>query len=87
MCLIAEISLQPFNSLLRMLFQGFEVVVGGNKYFAFSKYEVRAKANVSICDRTLPGWSHEMSSKNWACYVGYKTTKVAPKTLKPSPSR
>lgn len=32
--------------------QGFEVVLNGTKYFAFSKYI----NTVSYCDQTLPGW-------------------------------
>ena len=48
--------------------QGFEVVLNGTKYFAFSKY----MGTVSYCDQTLPGWSHDAQdvSQNWACYYG-----------------
>ena len=48
--------------------QGFEVVLNGTKYFAFSKYV----GSVSYCDKTLPGWSHDAQdvSQNWACYYG-----------------
>ena len=48
--------------------QGFEVVVGGRKYFAFSNYT----GKVSHCQSTLNGWSHDISGNDWACYYGVK---------------
>ena len=52
--------------------QGFEVVLNGTKYFAFSKYAGSGNGAVSYCDQTLPGWSHDAGdvSRNWACYYG-----------------
>jgi cathepsin C len=52
--------------------QGFEVVLNGTKYFAFSKYVGSGSGAVSYCDQTLPGWSHDAQdvSQNWACYYG-----------------
>lgn len=58
------------------IFKGFEVVVAGRKYFAFSKYEYRKKQVASICDEVFPGWSHDTSGKDWACYTANKTARV-----------
>ena len=53
--------------------QGFEVVVGTRKYFAFSNYTTDAnKTVISHCASTLNGWSHDLVSRNWACYFGEK---------------
>lgn len=60
--------------------QGFEVIINYRKYFAFSKYEDDGHGNVtSYCDSVLPGWSHDVLGKNWACYVANKDDKVKPK--------
>ena len=57
--------------------QGFEVVVGTRKYFAFSNYTVvsdTTKGTVvySHCSSTFNGWSHDLMSHNWGCYYGEK---------------
>ena len=53
--------------------QGFEVVIGGRKYFAFSKYKVSWNHKVaSYCNTTSNGWAHDEDGKNWACYYGEK---------------
>ena len=52
--------------------QGFEVVVGDRKYFAFSNYTVVNKTVTSYCDSTLNGWSHDLWDHNWACHFGKK---------------
>lgn len=52
--------------------QGFEVVIMGRKYFAFSKYTGTGTSAESFCDQTLPGWSHDVMGRNWACYTGSK---------------
>lgn len=67
--------------------QGFEVVINERKYFAFSLYKQISKDTyTSICDQTLPGWSHDVEGRNWACYVGMKTkptnTKPGKMTVK-----
>ncbi|GIY23985.1 dipeptidyl peptidase 1 [Caerostris extrusa] len=56
--------------------QGFEVVINYRKYFAFSKFKSSSGGNTtSYCDTVLPGWSHDVLGKNWACY---NAQKVAP---------
>jgi len=50
--------------------QGFEVVVAGRKYFAFSKYDKQSQA--SFCHMTEPGWSHDVMGRDWACFSGLK---------------
>lgn len=53
--------------------QGFSVEINYRKYFAFSAYETnRLNQTTSYCHKTLPGWSHDVLGKNWACYVGNK---------------
>jgi cathepsin C len=53
--------------------QGFEVVLDGKKYFAFSNYTMLNKtAAVSHCSSTLNGWSHNVDGSDWACYFGKK---------------
>ncbi|XP_035206652.1 dipeptidyl peptidase 1-like [Stegodyphus dumicola] len=53
--------------------QGFEVVINYRKYFAFSAYKQDANGIVtSYCHKILPGWSHDILGKNWACYTGQK---------------
>ncbi|CAI8028131.1 Dipeptidyl peptidase 1 [Geodia barretti] len=55
--------------------QGFEVVVGTRKYFAFSNFTVVSNTSVvSHCSSTFNGWSHDLMSRNWGCYFGVKTT-------------
>lgn len=53
--------------------QGFEVVVGDRKYFAFSNYTTQNHTTTSYCGSTLNGWSHDLWVRNWACYFGVKT--------------
>lgn len=62
-----------------ILLQGFEVVIGGRKYFGFFKFAVINKRAISYCDQLLPGWSHDILVRNWACTVARKNTPVPPK--------
>lgn len=48
--------------------QGFEVAVAGRKYFAFSKYV----GEKSFCHETMPGWTHNLLGRDWACFSGKK---------------
>ncbi|XP_042905830.1 dipeptidyl peptidase 1 [Parasteatoda tepidariorum] len=60
--------------------QGFEVVINYRKYFAFSMYKQSGNNVTSYCDTILPGWSHDILGKNWACYNAHKITPTtAPK--------
>ena len=60
--------------------QGFEVVVGTRKYFAFSNYTTDSNTVTSHCGSTFSGWSHDLMSRNWACYYGEKhNAKLADK--------
>ncbi|KAL7645551.1 UNVERIFIED_CONTAM: hypothetical protein RMT77_003937 [Armadillidium vulgare] len=59
--------------------QGFEVRVSGRSYFVFSYYNGTNEETVSYCDRTLIGWSRDLTVRNWACLKGKKTTSVEPK--------
>ena len=52
--------------------QGFEVVLNGRKYFAFSLYKQDNKTVTSLCHSTFPGWSHDLQGNDWACYYGTK---------------
>ncbi|XP_054160421.1 dipeptidyl peptidase 1-like [Oppia nitens] len=54
--------------------QGFEVVITGRKYFAFSDYEQHGTNVTSYCHRTRPGWSHDVLGHNWACYIARRIT-------------
>ncbi|WAR25374.1 CATC-like protein [Mya arenaria] len=56
--------------------QGFEVVLSGRKYFAFSMYKKDGSTYESMCDQTLPGWSHDIFGRNWACYSGSKVERL-----------
>nr|CAD7256486.1 unnamed protein product [Timema shepardi] len=52
--------------------QGFEVTVNGRTFFAFSYYKQDGGNVTSICSRTFPGWSHDVTLHHWACYYGRK---------------
>lgn len=62
--------------------QGFEVIVNGRKFFAFSNFTTLAnKTVVSMCHQTLPGWSHDVFARDWGCYVGKKQGSPVVKSL------
>ncbi|XP_060583530.1 dipeptidyl peptidase 1-like [Ruditapes philippinarum] len=58
--------------------QGFEVVIGGKKWFAFSSYKTYGHTVASMCHLTFPGWVHNTDGRSWNCYVGVKpeTTNI-----------
>ena len=40
----------------------------------------------SMCDRTFPGWSHDVTVRNWACIRGQKQGASLPKTHRVKPT-
>jgi len=63
--------------------EGFEVMLGQQKYFAFSKYTGAKHHTISHCDKTFPGWFHEdPTQKTWGCYYATKNTPVAPQKFR-----
>eukprot|EP00658_Telonema_sp_P-2_P010122 TRINITY_DN13813_c0_g1_i7.p1 TRINITY_DN13813_c0_g1~~TRINITY_DN13813_c0_g1_i7.p1 ORF type:complete len:668 (+),score=133.74 TRINITY_DN13813_c0_g1_i7:389-2392(+) len=57
--------------------EGFEVRIGGRKFFAFSRFshDARTGQTTSECHRTFPGWFHDAAdpdTANWGCYHGAK---------------
>jgi cathepsin C len=50
--------------------QGFEVVIANRKYFGFSRYEGSMEDPISYCNETLPGFTHDILQRQWACYRG-----------------
>ena len=62
------------------MFQGFEVVIHGRKYFAFSKYSGAGENATSYCGQTSPGWAHDVLGHDWTCYYGQKVTALPPKS-------
>ncbi len=63
--------------------QGFEVIVNGRIYFAFSNYRYQLHNYhykvVSICNETKPGWAHDVHVRDWSCFKGTKVTRVPSK--------
>jgi len=64
--------------------EGFEVVLAGHKYFAFSKFKKGAHCSDSTqcdiqrssCHKTFPGWYHNEQNPDkasWGCYHAHKT--------------
>jgi cathepsin C len=55
--------------------EGFEVVLGDQVFFAFSKFDFindpnKGKTNISHCGATEVGWYHDKRRSQWGCYVG-----------------
>jgi len=56
--------------------QGFEVQIGGKKYFAFSYFEEHSGKAISYCDKTFNGWYHNSDGSNWGCYYARKNSNI-----------
>jgi hypothetical protein len=64
--------------------EGFEVRIGSDVFFAFSKYRTidnkmptdeddeQTKGYESLCDQTFMGWLINKESNMWSCYFGKK---------------
>lgn len=57
--------------------EGFEVALGDNVFFAFSKFDwiqdpQKGKTNISHCDATEVGWYRNRDRTQWGCYVAKK---------------
>jgi len=73
--------------------EGFEVVVGGLNFFAFSNFTLkintsnphRAKYNTSHCGDTMVGWYQNLDRTKFGCYYGTKVLKAdgAPRSAAP----
>lgn len=55
--------------------KGFEAVIAGRKYFAFSYYVQRGSDVTSYCRTTFLSTSHDVGVDpvNWACFQANKT--------------
>merc|ERR1719354_667351 len=54
--------------------QGFEVIVGFRKMFAFFKYTALNSTEFD-CDSTMYGWAHDSNGRDWSCFYGEKVSK------------
>jgi len=69
--------------------EGFEVVVDGYSFLAFSNFTFNGekngvKLNVSHCGETMIGWYQTLDRKKFGCYYGSKVEKQAPVLLQQS---
>jgi len=53
--------------------EGFEVVVEGKTFFAFSRFDMVNGQNQTHCGETLTGWYRDNSQNLFGCYWGKKT--------------
>lgn len=75
------------NGFWSMIYdQGFEVIIGGRKYFSFSKYfwpvgvdysGFEPEHTTSFCDQTMMGWYHDLDGANWGCWYGTQNKSLA----------
>ncbi|XP_063232395.1 dipeptidyl peptidase 1-like isoform X2 [Bacillus rossius redtenbacheri] len=52
--------------------QGFELSVNDRSYFAFSAFQYTDDDVISYCDRTTPGWAHDVTLRHWSCFTAKK---------------
>ncbi|XP_019631919.1 PREDICTED: dipeptidyl peptidase 1-like isoform X1 [Branchiostoma belcheri] len=65
--------------------QGFEFRVLNRKFFAFFKWTGEGKNATSMCNEIMPGWSHDVLGKDWACFQGMRI-KPEQKPRQPTPA-
>lgn len=53
------------------------MIIHGHKFFAFSNYTGTMQNCTSYCDKTLPGRTHDVFGRDWACYYGAKKASAA----------
>jgi len=60
--------------------EGFELALGDNTYFAFSKFDPLGSKSNSQCGETQVGWYHDTGRTRWGCFFGKRvgTTKGEP---------
>jgi len=67
--------------------EGFEVAVGSNVFFAFSKFsftDADRQHNISHCDQTQIGWYRDTKRNHWGCYIGKKVGAVVAEDIAPA---
>ncbi|XP_078588019.1 dipeptidyl peptidase 1-like isoform X1 [Branchiostoma floridae x Branchiostoma japonicum] len=52
--------------------QGFEFRVLNRKFFAFFKWKGEGENATSMCNEIMPGWSHDVLGRDWACFQGMR---------------
>jgi len=71
--------------------EGWELRVGGKKYFSFCKFTQEQPAGqawqiTSYCHATLNGWYHNEDGTNWGCYNGTRSGDPATRTTSGEPN-
>jgi cathepsin C len=72
--IVRDVSNKEIGKWTLIYDQGFELIFGGDKYFAFFNYTKDGDTVVSHCDRTFTGWYHSntVNSANWGCFRALK---------------
>jgi len=56
--------------------QGFEVTIGDQVFFSFSKFEsLPNNYTLCFCGQTFNGWYHRTDGSDWGCYSARKTNE------------
>ena len=74
------------NRILRHIFNQkiqtqllFQSPVISSHWHSLSRSPQEGDDVISYCDRTFPGWSHDVTARNWACIRGQKQGASAAK--------